>query len=137
ETTQQAGSVKVSDIKKVSMIKPKASPGGAPPEAATTFVVKASSRSLFLKADTPADCSRWVRCMQMQMDLRSGGTAAGPKCKKNQRESNGGGDKFEIMIRNIEKTMETLEIMEGGVAAEGKEEGKEVWGGRLEFEHDK
>jgi hypothetical protein len=108
--TDSAGSVKISSIKKVSLIK--ANKTATTSQGTTTFVIKSATRSLFLRSETPADCSRWVRCIQMQMDLRSGGTAAGPKCKKNQRESNGGGDKFAHMIRQIEKTMEQLEIVE-------------------------
>jgi len=83
------------------------------------------------------------------MDLRSGGTAAGPRGKKNHRESNGGGDKFEHMIRNLEKTMDELEASSPvlpppsspstafAASPASSEANEAVWGGRLEFDHDK
>ena len=71
-----------------------------------------------------------------QMDLRNGGTAAGPKCRKNAKKTNGGGDKFEHMMRAIEVQMEQLEkveIEESIPEGERKRPGKqEVWGGRLQ-----
>lgn len=60
------------------------------------FVVKARKQSLCLGAKSSGDCDKWVRLIQMQLDLRSGGTVSGPKSAKNRRVSNGGGDNLDV-----------------------------------------
>ncbi|GMH68629.1 hypothetical protein TrRE_jg4654, partial [Triparma retinervis] len=77
-----------------------------------TFLVKARERTLYLRSDRAADADRWVRMVQMQCDLRNGGTSQGPKCEKNQKKTNGGGDKFELLSRELDKLLENVEQVE-------------------------
>ena len=65
------------------------------------FVVKSKKRSLCLSTKTSGDCDKWVKAIQMQMDLRSGGTVSGPKSAKNSRVSNGGGDNLDVSSINF------------------------------------
>lgn len=65
----------------------------------TILIVRSKKRNLCLMARSNDDCDRWVRAIQMQLDLRDGGTVSGPKCTRNRRSSNGGGDKYEVCFR--------------------------------------
>ena len=67
-------------------------------EQPKSFVLKTSKRALCLMASSQSDCEKWVRVIQMQLDLNSGGTSSGPSGKKNRRRSTGGKklDKFEV-----------------------------------------
>ena len=60
------------------------------------FVIKSKKRTLCLMAKNEEECEKWIRSIQLQTDLKSGGTASGPAVSKNRRKSNGGGDKFEV-----------------------------------------
>ena len=79
------------------------------------FVIKSSfyQRNLCLMAKTSTDCDKWVRAIQLQMDLQSGGTFSGPACTKNHRRrsrttnnttlhdgiiGNSSGDKFDVRV---------------------------------------
>jgi hypothetical protein len=62
------------------------------------FVVKSRKKTICFMAPSESECDRWVRCIQLQLDLRNGGTALGPPTVKNRRKSNGGGDHFEVII---------------------------------------
>lgn len=102
DRSKPSGSVKISDIKGIKTIK----------QNKCAFVVKAGERTLYLRSETAGDADRWVRSIQMQVDLRTGGTSQGPKGEKNQRRSNGGMDKFDHMIREVEKSLEVLEKLD-------------------------
>jgi len=72
------------------------------------FVVKSKRRTLCLMAKSSQDCMRWVKALQMQLDLRSGGTSSGPRSNKNCKQINNDGDKFEHMIKLLDKNLSTL-----------------------------
>lgn len=63
---------------------------------ATILIVKTKERNLCLSAQGGEDCDRWYRAIQMQLDLREGGTVSGPRGTRNRRQSNGGGDKYKV-----------------------------------------
>ena len=69
------------------------------------LVIRSKYRALCLKAKTSGDCERWIRSVQIQLDLRSGGTVSGPKSRKNSRASCrstfDGGDKFELTAKSM------------------------------------
>jgi hypothetical protein len=60
------------------------------------FVVKSRKKTICFMAHSEAECERWVRSIQLQLDLRNGGTSQGPPSAKNRRKSNGGGNHFEV-----------------------------------------
>ena len=64
----------------------------------TVLIVRSKKRNLCLMARSNEDCDRWVRAIQMQLDLRDGGTVSGPRCTRNRRSSNGGGDKYKVCL---------------------------------------
>ncbi|GMI32972.1 hypothetical protein TrCOL_g2968 [Triparma columacea] len=111
--SERSGKVKISDIKSVKIVS-NSRPITLPPkeDKNPTFLVKARERTLFLRSDRAKDVDRWVRMIQMQCDLRNGGTSQGPKCEKNQKKSNGGGDKFELLSRELDKLLENVEQVE-------------------------
>lgn len=87
-----AGEIKLEDVDavyKLNALKKKSSNN-------TVLIVKSKRRNLCLMARSSEDCERWVRAIQMQLDLRDGGTVSGPKCARNRRLSNGGGDKYKV-----------------------------------------
>ena len=90
-----AGSIDIDKIQKVKMINnEKIQKKG---DHSRSFVVKTSHRTLCLMANNQSECEKWVRVIQMQLDLKSGGTSSGPSGKKNRRRSNGlQGNKFEV-----------------------------------------
>ncbi|GMH89731.1 hypothetical protein TrST_g9849 [Triparma strigata] len=114
-----SGSVKISDIKSIKTIK----------QNKCAFVVKAGERTLYLRSETAGDADRWVRSIQMQVDLRTGGTSQGPKGEKNRRRSNGGMDKFDHMIREVEKSLEVLEKLDEESGMSGKKKPSKKRGG--------
>lgn len=57
------------------------------------------------------------RTIRLFVAFRTGGTSQGPKCEKNQRKSNGGGDKYSQMLKEVEKTLQVLEKVELEVVA--------------------
>eukprot|EP00518_Triparma_eleuthera_P016662 CAMPEP_0197553046 /NCGR_PEP_ID=MMETSP1320-20131121/8000_1 /TAXON_ID=91990 /ORGANISM="Bolidomonas sp., Strain RCC2347" /LENGTH=208 /DNA_ID=CAMNT_0043113759 /DNA_START=128 /DNA_END=751 /DNA_ORIENTATION=- len=137
-----SGSVKISDIKSIKSIK----------QNKTAFVVKAGERTLYLRSESASDADRWVRSIQLQVDLRTGGTSQGPKGAKNHRTTNGGGDKYEFMIREVERSLQVLEKLDKDIgvspstSSRGKKDGgrgttsassADAWGGRLDFQNDK
>mmetsp|Transcript_21563 Transcript_21563/g.32954 ORF Transcript_21563/g.32954 Transcript_21563/m.32954 type:complete len:290 (+) Transcript_21563:3895-4764(+) len=69
------------------------------------LIIRSKYRALCLKAKTSGDCERWIRSIQIQLDLRSGGTVSGPKSRKNSRISCkstfDGGDKFELTAKSL------------------------------------
>ncbi|GMH48196.1 hypothetical protein TL16_g00234 [Triparma laevis f. inornata] len=120
DRSKPSGSVKISDIKGIKTIK----------QNKCAFVVKAGERTLYLRSETAGDADRWVRSIQMQVDLRTGGTSQGPKGEKNQRRSNGGMDKFDHMIREVEKSLEVLEKLdEESLSSKKKPRAKKGVGG--------
>lgn len=90
-----AGSIDLDNVQNVKMIyNERIQKKGEQPRS---FVVKTSNRTLCLMANNQSDCEKWVRLIQMQLDLNSGGTSSGPGGKKNRRKNNGAqGDKFEV-----------------------------------------
>lgn len=62
------------------------------------FVIRSRKKTTCFMAQSESECDRWVRCIQLQLDLRKGGTILGPPTAKNRRKSNGGGDHFEVSI---------------------------------------
>lgn len=73
------------------------------------FVIKSTRRSLCLMTKTSGECDRWLRTIQMQLDLRAGGTVSGPKSSKNRRISNGGGDNFDVSFATSIKKVDYLQ----------------------------
>ena len=63
---------------------------------AKILIIKTKERNLCLSAQSGEDCDRWYRAIQMQLDLREGGTVSGPRGTRNRRQSNGGGDKYKV-----------------------------------------
>ena len=63
---------------------------------AKILIIKTKERNLCLAAQNSDDCDRWYRAIQMQLDLREGGTVSGPRGTRNRRQSNGGGDKYKV-----------------------------------------
>ena len=51
---------------------------GSSSNNATILIVKTKERNLCLSAQSGEDCDRWYRAIQMQLDLREGGTVSGP-----------------------------------------------------------
>jgi len=76
--------VKISDIKSVKIVNSSRQQLGE--ERNSTFLVKARERTLYLRSERAPDADRWVRMIQMQVDLRNGGTSQGPKCEKVRRK---------------------------------------------------
>lgn len=62
------------------------------------LVLKSKKRILCLMTSNGKECDKWNRSIQLQMDLRSGGTFSGPQNEKNRRKSNGGRDKYEVSV---------------------------------------
>ena len=60
------------------------------------FVISSKKRVLCLMGIKGDNCDKWIRGIQLQLDLRNGGTCSGPKSEKNRRKSNGGGDKYDV-----------------------------------------
>ena len=60
------------------------------------FVLKSRQRTLCLMTRKEEGCDKWVRAVQLQLDLRNGGTFSGPKHEKNERKSIRGRDKYEV-----------------------------------------
>jgi len=52
-----------------------------------SFVLACDERSMLLRGDTATEVDKWVRGLQLQMDLLRGGSAQGPPCSKNQGKS--------------------------------------------------
>lgn len=103
-----AGSIRLehmSSVYKMKSLRSSSSKGGG---GGSVFIVKSRKRNLCLMAKDDADCDRWVRAIQLQLDLREGGTASGPASSKNRRKSNGGGDKFELMIQAADESFSSL-----------------------------
>lgn len=94
-----AGRIKLEDVDmvyKLNALKPSNRFNGR--RNSTILIVKSKKRNLCLMARSSEDCDRWVRAIQMQLDLRDGGTVSGPKCRRNRRSSNGGGDKYKVCL---------------------------------------
>jgi len=73
------------------------------------FVLNSRKRTLCLRAKDDDDCDKWVRAIQLQLDLKSGGTFYGPPSgKKNRRKSIGGGDKYDIMLKTLNDSLNSL-----------------------------
>mmetsp|Transcript_63400 Transcript_63400/g.76222 ORF Transcript_63400/g.76222 Transcript_63400/m.76222 type:complete len:203 (+) Transcript_63400:53-661(+) len=72
------------------------------------FIVKSKTRDLCLMADSIQTRDRWVRGLQMLIDLKSGGTSSGPKGAKNRRLSNGGGDKYTYIEKQISTSRDEI-----------------------------
>ena len=64
----RSGCVKISDIKSVKSIKALTSSQALDKNSA--FVVRAGERTLILRSESFKDADRWVRSIQMQVDLR-------------------------------------------------------------------
>mmetsp|Transcript_14168 Transcript_14168/g.18871 ORF Transcript_14168/g.18871 Transcript_14168/m.18871 type:complete len:159 (+) Transcript_14168:2-478(+) len=87
-----AGSVELLNIERVYRMRALKS------KRDNVFVIKSKQRTLCLMANSIKDCDQWIRAIQMQIDLREGGTFSGPRTSRNgRRKSDGGGsDKFEV-----------------------------------------
>ena len=83
----------VADVYKIEAVKRKTSH-----QSGKIFVVKSKKRNLCLRANDREECDKWVRIIQLQIDLFNGGTFAGPLNAKNQRKRNGGGDKYDVSL---------------------------------------
>ena len=68
----------------------------ASPNKGRVFVIKSRKKTICFMALSESECERWVRSIQLQLDLRNGGTVQGPPTAKNRRKSNGGDDHFEV-----------------------------------------
>ena len=99
------GRIKLDDVEKIYKLKAKH--GSTKSNAAKKrrrsssnnakiLIVKTKERNLCLAAQNSDDCDRWYRAIQMQLDLREGGTVSGPRGTRNRRQSNGGGDKYKV-----------------------------------------
>mmetsp|Transcript_6424 Transcript_6424/g.18116 ORF Transcript_6424/g.18116 Transcript_6424/m.18116 type:complete len:578 (-) Transcript_6424:1704-3437(-) len=84
---------------------------------ANSFIIKAKSRSLLLRAATPGEVNKWVGGVNLQIDLRKGGTIQGPPCKKNQRKVKKTGNNFDVMLASVQRTLEELEGMKAKAVA--------------------
>ena len=96
EESEITGSINLNDIQEFKMINYEKTQKTR--EKSRSFVLKTRNRALCLMASNQSDCEKWVRVIQMQLDLNSGGTSSGPSGKKNRRKSVGGRniDKFEV-----------------------------------------
>lgn len=73
------------------------------------IIVRSTRKTLCLKASSDKDCERWVKALQMQLDLRDGGTAAGPEGVKNRRKlSSSGSDIYENLMKFADKSLSDL-----------------------------
>jgi len=126
---EKSGNICLTDISKVSKIRDQENP-----KASCNFFIKSKKRSLFLRTEQVSDCDRWVRVLQMQIDLQTGGTSSGPVSTKNYRKSNGSGDKYAHMLNKINITMQTLEDIERHESDNENSPKKRetAWGGRLD-----
>lgn len=58
------------------------------------FVIKSKKRALCLMTiGSHEGCDKWIRALELQLNLMNGGTFSGPRNEKNRRKSNGLGDK--------------------------------------------
>ena len=126
----KSGCIPLSEITKVSKIKD----ADDPKKPSSNFFVKSKKRSLFLRADQASDCDKWVRVIQMQIDLLTGGTSSGPASTKNYRKSNGGGNKYDKMMSNIDVMMKDLEEIEAITNTPTPKKKQNAWGGRLDMD---
>ena len=103
--SEASGSIKLDDVEKVYKLnslrntaakKAKGSANTASTCNSTVLIVKTAERNLCLAARSREECDRWFRAIQMQLDLREGGTVSGPLSARNRRLSNGGGDKYTV-----------------------------------------
>lgn len=63
------------------------------------FMVKSKKRNLRLKARSREDCDRWVRVIQMQIDLQAGRAASrNPSPKKRHLKNSCDTNKFEVSM---------------------------------------
>ena len=105
--SEASGSIKLGDVEKVyklNSLRNTAAKGSAKTASNdTVLIVKTAERNLCLAARSSEECDRWFRAIQMQLDLREGGTVSGPRPRRlaavsarNRRLSNGGGDKYTV-----------------------------------------
>ena len=98
------GRIKLDEVEKIYKLKSlsnktakkKRRGRGSSSNDATILIVKTKEKNLCLSAQSGEDCDRWYRAIQMQLDLREGGTVSGPRGTRNRRRSNGGGDKYKV-----------------------------------------
>lgn len=104
------GRIKLDDVEKIYKLKSHSTNSnaamkrrGSSSSNAKILIVKTKERSLCLSAQSSKDCDRWCRAIQMQLDLRGGGTVSGPRGTRNRRQSNGGGDKYKVRNGDADK----------------------------------
>ena len=90
KTSFPSGSIPLDDIQQVYKL------NTVTEKEEHVVIIKARKQSLCLASKRDGDCDKWVRMIQMQLDLMSGGTVSGPKSSKNRRLSNGGGDNLDV-----------------------------------------
>lgn len=116
KTSEVAGSIDLSRVDKIYKIRSlkKKEKGGRDKKnnrhdnPDRIFVLNSRQRTLCLKTRKEEGCDKWVRSIQLQLDLRNGGTFSGPKNEKNGRKSTEGRDKYERMIRSLDKSLQNL-----------------------------
>eukprot|EP00968_Pinguiococcus_pyrenoidosus_P023311 scaffold3707_cov228-Pinguiococcus_pyrenoidosus.AAC.6 len=55
--------------------------------------------------------NKWVGGLNLQVDLRRGGTAQGPPCKRNRRVRKGGKNNYDVLLDKVSKTIAELDQM--------------------------
>jgi len=115
-TEMVAGSIELSNIHRVYRIEPLTNNQRINKQSSSNrrkkFVIKSKTRSLCLMARSEEECDLWMRALQLQLDLKDGGTSSGPSGTKNRRKSNGGLDKYDQMMKAIAKNTNCLKAMD-------------------------
>ena len=101
--SEVAGSIELSNIESIHKVKSlKCQENKGPTKQGNekadvrVFVLKSKKRTLCLMTGKGENCDKWVRAIQLQLDLRNGGTFSGPKNEKNQRKKTGSGNKYDV-----------------------------------------
>ncbi len=105
KSSEVAGSIDlrhVESIHKVQCLKKKRPWGDNKEDVDRIFVIKSKKRALCLMTIGSQDgCDKWIRALELQLNLMNGGTFSGPRTEKNRRKSNGLGDKDKYDVSEL------------------------------------
>lgn len=74
-----------------------------------SFSIKSTERSLLLRAQTPGEAGKWVSGVELQINLRRGGTFLGPPTRKNAKKVIKSGDNLDVMLTKVNDMLERLD----------------------------
>lgn len=79
------------------------------------FVIKSSKQSLCLMAKCQEECDRWVRGIQLQLDLEKKKKKNQEKSSSNRRSSGNKFDKYESILKDLEDDCLPIKVGRGVV----------------------